>query len=97
MGKIESHELVAGVKHCKEYRSIGLGTGVWLNIHPLGIIKFFQTLACNLLYNINYLATAIIAFAGVSLAYLFVRTDPIAFMTSSLTKFSDAISSIPFN
>jgi len=35
--------------------------------------------------------------ANVPSAYLLVRQEPIACITWSLTKFSDAISSIPFN
>jgi hypothetical protein len=42
------------------------------------------------------LAAAVIAFSAIPSAYLLVRCDPIAFITASETKFSDAINSILF-
>ena len=67
MGKVKAHELVAGIEHCKEHCRIGLRTAMWLNVHPLGIIKFLEALARNILNDIHYLATAIVALAGIAL------------------------------
>jgi hypothetical protein len=45
--------------------------------------------------GVDFLTAAVVAVTGVSLrAYLFVRTVPAAIKTASLTKFSEAISSI---
>ena len=70
MCKVQSHELVTGVKHGKEHSRIGLRTRVWLNIHPLGIIKLFQALTCDVLNDVNHLATAVIALAWIALGIL---------------------------
>jgi hypothetical protein len=52
-------------------------------------------LSINLLHDIHYFTTSVVSFPGYPSAYLLVKTEPAASITSSLTKFSEAINSNP--
>ena len=92
--KVQSHEFVARIEHGEEYGCIGLCTGVRLYVGPFCAEDLFQAVDGNLLTLVYYLTTTIVTLAGV---YLLVRQEPIACITWSLTKFSDAISSMPLS
>ena len=95
--KVQSHEFVARVEHGEEYGCISLCTGVRLYVGPFCAENLFQAVDGNLLTLVYYLTTTIVALAGIPFSILVGEAGAIACITWSLTKFSDAISSMPLS
>lgn len=93
--QIEPHERIAGLEHREKYGHIGLSARMRLHVGILGSVELAQAVDSQLLDPIDDLAAAVITRSGYPSAYLLVSTEPMACMTCSLTKFSEAISSMP--
>ena len=68
--EVQSQELVARVEHGHEYGHVGLGARVRLNVGPLGVEQFLDAVDGHLFALVYHLATAVVAFAGITLGIL---------------------------
>ena len=69
-----AEDSVAGLEHRRIHREIGLRSGMRLHVRVLGIEQFLGTIDRELLGNVNVLATAVIALAGIAFS-VFVRQN----------------------
>ena len=76
MCKVQTHEFVTRIQHCKEYGCISLCAGVRLYVRPFCTENFFQTIDSNLFALVYNFTTAIIAFAGIAFCVLVGETGP---------------------
>ena len=94
VGQIHAEHRVAVLTQGGVHRIVGVGAAVGLHIGVVGPKELAGPFACDILHHVHALAAAVIAFAGIALAYLLVSTVAAAASTAGLTKFSDAISSM---
>ena len=66
VGKVHTHDGIAGLAECKENGQVGRCAGMGLNVGMLCAEKAAGTLAGDLLYLIHLITTAVIAFGGVA-------------------------------
>ena len=67
---MHAHVSVAELHHGKKYSHVGLGTGMRLHIRILTAEKFFGSLDRQGLYDINILASAVVALPGITFCIL---------------------------
>lgn len=84
-----------GCMHAEENRHVGLCPRVRLHVGPLRTVEFADPLDGETLHLVHHLAAAVVTRRGIALRIFVVSTEPMASITSSLTKFSEAISSMP--
>ena len=68
--EVKAHEGVAGLQAGEEYRHVGLGAGVGLDICIFGVKKLAETVDGQLLDLVDHLAAAIVAGPGIAFRVL---------------------------
>lgn len=96
MVEIHTHEFVAGVEHRHEHSHVGLRARMRLHIGIFSTEKLLEAVLSEGLGLVNHLASAVVAVAGVSLGILVCQAGAHGFHHLVGTKFSEAISSMPF-
>ena len=68
--KVHSHYSIARLKHCEIYSHVSLCSGVWLNICVFCAEELTSSLSCNILNNVNILASAVVTLARITFSIL---------------------------
>ena len=74
--EVQSHECVARLEHCEQYGCVGLCARVWLHVGIFGSEEFLDALDGQCLDDIDHLASAIVATAGISLGIFVGEARP---------------------
>ena len=74
VAKVQADELVAGFEAGHEHGHVGLCSRVWLYVGVFGAKKAFHAFAGEVLHLVHYLASAVVASAGIALGVFVCET-----------------------
>ena len=95
--EVQSHKSITWFQYGEQYGCVSLSTRVRLHVGILSTKDFLHAFDGKVLYDIHHLASTIVALARKTLCILVGKVRTHSVITSSLTKFSEAISSMPFS
>jgi class 3 adenylate cyclase len=93
-GEVEAHEGVARLQQRQEHRLVGLRAGIGLHIGEAAAEQLAGALDGELLGDVDELAAAIVAAAGIALGIFVGHHRALRLQHGAETMFSEAISSI---
>ena len=82
--QIHAHDGVAGPRQRQEHGRVGLGAGMRLDVGVIAVEQRLDPLQRQAFGHVHVLATAVVAAARITSAYLLVNTESCTAITSGL-------------